>query len=90
MSKGVKSAFHFVVNVKRCKNKQSNNIIMSKTRINQMTNVQKEVLELFRRKNTDYGDAFANYGNVGVIVLMGDKIQRLISVSNNGVALIDS
>ena len=63
---------------------------MSKTRINQMTNVQKEVLELFRRKNTDYGDAFANYGNVGVIVWMGDKIQRLISVSNNGVALIDS
>jgi hypothetical protein len=63
---------------------------MSEIRINQMTNVQKEALELFRRKNTDYGDAFSNYGTVGVIVRMGDKIQRLISVSNNGVALIDS
>jgi hypothetical protein len=63
---------------------------MSEIRINQMTNVQKEALELFRRKNTDYGDAFANYGTVGVIVRMGDKIQRLISVSNNNVALIDS
>jgi len=63
---------------------------MSEIRINQMTNVQREALELFRRKNTDYGDAFSNYGTVGVIVRMGDKIQRLISVSNNGVALIDS
>ena len=63
---------------------------MSEIRINQMTIVQKEDLELFRRKNTDYGDAFSNYGTVGVIVRMGDKIQRLISVSNNGVALIDS
>ena len=63
---------------------------MSEIRINQMTNVLKEALELFRRKNTDYGDAFSNYGTVGVIVRMGDKIQRLISVSNNGVALIDS
>ena len=63
---------------------------MSETRINQMTTVQKEALELFRKKNTDYGDAFATYGTVGVIVRMGDKIQRLISVSNKGVALVDS
>lgn len=63
---------------------------MSETRMNQMTTVQKEALELFRKKNTDYGDAFATYGTVGVIVRMGDKIQRLISVSNKGVALVDS
>ena len=55
---------------------------MSETRINQMTTVQKEALELFRKKNTDYGDAFATYGTVGVIVRMGDKIQRLNSVSS--------
>ena len=63
---------------------------MSETRMNQMTTVQKEALELFRKKNTDYGDAFATYGTVGVIVRMGDKIQRLISVSNKGVTLVDS
>jgi hypothetical protein len=63
---------------------------MSETRIDQMNTVQKEALELFRKKNTDYGDAFATYGIVGVIVRMGDKIQRLISVSNKGVALVDS
>ena len=67
-----------------------NKYIMSETRIDQMNTVQKEALELFRKKNTDYGDAFATYGIVGVIVRMGDKIQRLISVSNKGVALVDS
>ena len=45
---------------------------MSETRINQMTTVQKEALDLFRRKNTDYGDAFATYGTVGVIGRFND------------------
>ena len=60
---------------------------MSETRINQMTAVQKEALELFIKKNSDYGDAFATYKTVGVIVRMCDKIQRLISISNKGIAL---
>jgi hypothetical protein len=63
---------------------------MSETRINQMKTVQAEALELFKKKNTDYGDAFATYGTVGIIVRMGDKIQRLLSVSNKGVALVDT
>lgn len=63
---------------------------MSENRISQMTAVQTEALELFKRKNADYGDAFATYGTVGVIVRMGDKMQRLISVSNKGVSLVDT
>ena len=63
---------------------------MSKTRVDQMIAVQTEALELFKKKNTDYGDAFATYGTVGVIVRMGDKIQRLLSISNKGVALVDT
>jgi hypothetical protein len=55
-----------------------------------MLNVQNEARELFKKKNADYGDSFATYGPVGVIVRMGDKIQRLVSVSNNGVALVDN
>ena len=39
--------------------------------------------ELFSRKNADYGDAFANYGIVGVMVRMGDKIARINSLSKN-------
>ena len=63
---------------------------MSISRIEQMEAVQSEALELFKRKNADYGDAFANYGSIGVIVRMGDKIQRLVSVTNRSVSLIDN
>jgi hypothetical protein len=70
------------------KDNKENNIIVD--RMKQMLEVQKEGLELFKRKNADYGDAFANYGPVGVIVRMGDKIQRLVSVTNNGVNLVNT
>ena len=63
---------------------------MSEKRIEQMEAVQKEALELFIKKNKDYGDAFANYGPVGVIVRMGDKIHRLNSVSKHGITMINS
>jgi len=59
-------------------------------RVNQMSLVQAEALELFRKKNADYGDAFATYGPIGVIVRMGDKINRLVSINQNGVTLVDS
>jgi hypothetical protein len=59
-------------------------------RISQLINVQNEGLELFKRKNADYGDAFAKYGSVGVIVRVGDKIQRLVSVTNKGVNLVNT
>lgn len=59
-------------------------------RVEQMLNVQDEARELFKKKNADYGDSFATYGPVGVIVRMGDKIQRLVSVSKNGVAFVDN
>ncbi len=62
----------------------------SPTRMDQMKTVQTEALELFAKKNADYGDAFANYGSVGVIVRLGDKIQRLMSVSKNGVTLVNT
>jgi len=52
--------------------------------------VQLEALELFARKNADYGDAFADYGPVGVIVRMGDKIRRLSTVTNSGINLVNS
>ena len=59
-------------------------------RLDQMMKVQREAFELFKKKNQDYGDAFATFGPVGVIVRMGDKINRLTSVSKNGVNLVDN
>ena len=41
---------------------------------------QKHGLELFMRKNADYGDSFATFGILGVIVRMQDKISRIINL----------
>ena len=60
------------------------------SRVSQMQSIQNEGLELFKRKNQDYGDAFAKYGVVGVLVRMGDKIARLQSISTKSVSLVDS
>ena len=54
---------------------------MSSNRLNQLSNVQEEAYNLFQKKNTDYGDAFATYGPIGVIVRIGDKIFRLNSLT---------
>lgn len=59
-------------------------------RIEQMQKVQQEGLELFKKKNKDYGDAFAKYGTVGVLIRMEDKLHRSISISNSGINLVDS
>ncbi len=57
-------------------------------RVSQYKTVHNEALSLFTKKNQDYGDAFANYGPVGVIVRMGDKINRLASVTGSSVSLV--
>ena len=55
-----------------------------------MERVQDEGLRLFAKKNKDYGDSFATYGPVGVIVRMQDKINRLVSVSKQGITMVDN
>ena len=57
-------------------------------RVKQMDAIQIEAKELFCKKNKDYGDAFATYGPVGVLVRIGDKIQRLQSINKSGITLI--
>ena len=52
--------------------------------------VQEEGKQLFVKKNADYGDAFANYGPIGVLVRIGDKIQRLSSITKNKVQFVDN
>ena len=58
-------------------------------RIEQMTAVQKEALDIFTKKNHDYGDSFATYGPTGVIVRIGDKIQRLQSITRKGIMMVN-
>ena len=59
------------------------------TRVEQMKKINEEGLELFTRKNKDYGDSFAKYGPVGVIVRLGDKIERFSSITRTGITMIN-
>ena len=54
-----------------------------------MKQIQNEALELFTKKNIDYGDAFAKYGVIGVLMWIEDKLQRSLSITKNGVNLIN-
>ena len=84
--------FHYL-DISSLDNKSSNNnLSKDKTydRVEQMKIVQNEGLELFKKKNADYGDAFANFGVVGVLVRMGDKIARLQSITTKCVSLVNT
>ena len=58
-------------------------------RIQQMKKIQNEALELFTKKNIDYGDAFVQYGVIGVLMRIEDKIKRSLSITKNGVNLVN-
>jgi hypothetical protein len=66
----------------------SDNSNSNSKRVQQMTQIQSQALELFTRKNADYGDAFAKYGVIGVLMRIEDKIQRSLSITKNGVNLV--
>ena len=59
-------------------------------RVQQLKALQKEMLALFTKKNADYGDAFAQFGLVGVLVRMEDKIKRSISIGQRGIHLVET
>ena len=58
-------------------------------RISQYNKIRNEAFGIFKKKNSDYGDAFADYGSVGVIVRMGDKIRRMSSITSNSITLVE-
>lgn len=58
-------------------------------RVEQLKVIQHDALELFIKKNADYGDAFAKFGIIGVLMRIEDKIQRALSITKNGVNLVE-
>ena len=60
-------------------------------RIEQMKKIQGETLDLFTKKNNDYGDAFVKYGPIGVLMRIEDKLHHYMSITNKGIrdTLID-
>ena len=58
-------------------------------RLEQFVNVQNEARKLFSKKNADYGDSFVTYGSIGILVRIGDKLQRLQTITNKGINLVN-
>ena len=56
-------------------------------RVKQLEEIHKEALELFKKKNNDYGDAFADFGLLGILVRLNDKIKRAITITENSISL---
>jgi hypothetical protein len=63
--------------------------VSNEERCKQLRTIQDEALELFRKKNKDYGDAFATMGTVGVLVRIQDKLMRAISITKSGINLVE-
>ena len=61
----------------------------TENRVHQMKTIQAEALELFKKKNIDYSDAFATYGTIGVLMRIQDKLKRFISITKNGINLVN-
>ena len=59
------------------------------TSVDKVEKIQAEALSLFKRKNEQYVNAFAKYGTVGVMIRMGEKINRFLSVSRLKIELKD-
>ena len=59
------------------------------SRVEQLESIQTTARELFKKKNADYGDAFAEFGLIGVLVRIEDKIKRSLSISKSNIQLID-
>ena len=70
-------------------NANINSLATPLKRCKQMKKIQSEALELFTKKNADYGDAFAKYGVIGVLMRIEDKLQRSMSITKNGVNLVN-
>tara|TARA_B100000902_G_scaffold400020_1_gene474633 strand:- start:6296 stop:6763 length:468 start_codon:yes stop_codon:yes gene_type:complete len=79
---GLQSDLHFL------EQGQAKGTSVQRDRVQQLNVIQLEARHLFQRKNSDYGDAFATYGPVGVLVRIGDKIQRLQSIHKRGITLV--
>ena len=67
----------------------SNDQLTHNKRIEDMKRIQSQALSLFIKKNRDYGDAFAKFGVIGVLMRIEDKIQRSLSITKNGITLVN-
>ena len=81
------------INKRYLKNKiyiNNNKIVKKMNYTENFRKVQDEGFELFKKKNTDYGNAFEEHGTIGILVRMNDKIKRAMNITEKNITLIDS
>lgn len=51
--------------------------------------IQDEAFNLFLKKNADYGNAFEEFGIIGILIRINDKIKRSINISKKDITLVE-
>ena len=62
---------------------------MENSTVSEFRKVQDSAFELFKKKNADYGNAFEDYGTIGILIRMNDKIKRAINISEKSITLVN-
>jgi hypothetical protein len=57
--------------------------------INKFREIQNEAFELFKKKNADYGNSFEEFGTIGILVRMNDKIKRAMNIDEKQLSLVN-
>lgn len=57
--------------------------------VEEFISVQEKALNIFIKKNQDYGDSFKEYGTVGILIRIQDKLSRYMNITNSGIQLVD-
>ena len=56
---------------------------MTDLEIEKFKNIQKECLQIFIKKNNDYGKSYKTHGLIGILIRVQDKINRLSTITKN-------
>lgn len=56
-------------------------------RVEQLEKIQNECKNIFKIKNKDYGDAFAQHGTIGVLVRISDKLSRFTNITSKKIEI---
>ena len=51
--------------------------------------IQNELLEIYKKKNTDYGNSYKQFGLIGILTRLQDKINRCLTISKNKIKLVE-
>ena len=78
---------NFLSNTNSETDSASNN---SETDIDKFGKIQLEGYNLFMKKNKDYGDAYKKHGLIGILIRMGDKLDRFQNITNNQISYVNS